>query len=436
MTLSQLYTTFDKGTPPSSLGTDRDYNIDLIPKLMLASEELVDILIFTDVVRYLEFKQIAGSYVYRKGKIDKAIVLNSWPRNRLLALVVSTVLLIVAVILSGGLSGAPLIPATPNEALMSSLFGFMEKIRARSFFEFIAKYDPADPSTHDNLDFKKMTASDVFKYFKLTPDVQEIIGHSMCLFQDDSFLQLPFSEIYNAMVLYSTSLRRASTSPYIYPRYGLGELPQSFARLSAVFGGTYMLAMPDIKIVRGEDGKVIGVSSKDEMAKCSAVICDPSYAASGGIETKVTNRVIRAICILNNPVPNTDNADSLQLIIPMSQVGRKHDIYVAVTSYAHDVAAKGHYIAIVSTVVETNDPEREIQIALNLLGPIVEKFVKIYDVCVPLDDGRSSNIFVSKSYDATSHFISVTQDVNDIYQRLTGDKLKLEKRATMDEEAK
>lgn len=37
------------------------------------------------------------------------------------------------------------------------------------------------------------------------------------------------------------------------------------------------------------------------------------------------------------------------------------------------VAGKGFYLAIVSTTVETNDPERELQPGLNLLGPIREK---------------------------------------------------------------
>jgi Rab GDP dissociation inhibitor len=37
----------------------------------MASEDLVNILVHTEVTRYLEFKQIAGSYVYRDGKIAK-----------------------------------------------------------------------------------------------------------------------------------------------------------------------------------------------------------------------------------------------------------------------------------------------------------------------------------------------------------------------------
>lgn len=44
-------------------------------------------------------------------------------------------------------------------------------------------------------------------------------------------------------------------------------------------------------------------------------------------------------------------------------------------SYAHNVAAQGKYIAIVSTTVETSDPEAEIEPALELIEPIDQKSV-------------------------------------------------------------
>lgn len=44
-------------------------------------------------------------------------------------------------------------------------------------------------------------------------------------------------------------------------------------------------------------------------------------------------------------------------------------------SYAHNVAAQGKYIAIVSTTVETSEPEAEIEPALELLEPIDQKSV-------------------------------------------------------------
>lgn len=51
------------------------------------------------------------------------------------------------------------------------------------------------------------------------------------------------------------------------------------------------------------------------------------------------------------------------------------DIYVCMISFAHNVAAQGKYIAIVSTTVETKEPEKEIRPALELLEPIEQKWV-------------------------------------------------------------
>ena len=42
-------------------------------------------------------------------------------------------------------------------------------------------------------------------------------------------------------------------------------------------------------------------------------------------------------------------------------------------SSTHNVCVKDVYIAIVSTIVETNNPEAEIEPGLKLLGPIFDK---------------------------------------------------------------
>ena len=51
------------------------------------------------------------------------------------------------------------------------------------------------------------------------------------------------------------------------------------------------------------------------------------------------------------------------------------DIYIAAVSAAHSVAAKDVWIAMVSTIVETSVPEREILPGLQLLGSVVDKWV-------------------------------------------------------------
>jgi Rab GDP dissociation inhibitor len=126
-------------------------------------------------------------------------------------------------------------------------------------------------------------------------------------------------------------MARYGKSPYIYPLYGLGELPQGFARLSAIYGGTYMLNTEVDEIMydgsrvaaikatmkeRGEEGEGMKFTTK-----CKKIIADPSYFPG---KAAVTGHLLKAICILNHPIASTDNSDSLQLIIPQSQVGRKH----------------------------------------------------------------------------------------------------------------
>jgi Rab GDP dissociation inhibitor len=54
------------------------------------------------------------------------------------------------------------------------------------------------------------------------------------------------------------------------------------------------------------------------------------------------------------------------------------------------------------------------------------RFVDIKDLYEPTDDGKDSGIFISRSYDSTSHFETVCSDVKDIYKRLTGNELKVE----------
>ena len=62
-------------------------------------------------------------------------------------------------------------------------------------------------------------------------------------------------------------------------------------------------------------------------------------------------------------------------------------------SDTHKVASKGKYLAMVSTTVETSNPEEELRPALELLGEIDEKFLFVTDLFEPNDDdGGSSKV--------------------------------------------
>jgi len=386
--LEELFQKFGMPAPDESYGRGRDWNVDLIPKFIMANGQLVKLLIHTGVTRYLEFKSVEGSYVMGKsGKISK-------------------------------------VPADGKEALSSDLMGLFEKRRFKNFLVFVQDFDESDPKTWKDVDPHKTTMEELYKKHGLDENTCDFVGHALALYRDDEYLAKPCLDSIKRIKLYSDSLARYGKSPYLYPLYGLGELPQGFARLSAIYGGTYMLDKPIDAIVYDDAGKVVGVKSGNETAKCKQVYCDPTYCPD---KVKKVGQVVRCICLLDHPVPNTKDQLSTQIIIPQKQVNRKSDIYVTMVSYTHQVASKNWFVAMVSTNVETDNPEHEIQPGVALLGPVKQKFLQISDVYAPLDDGVGSQHFISKSYDATSHFETTCKDVLDIFKRGTGEEFDFSK---------
>lgn len=229
LNLIQMYERF-RGTsaPPAQLGPSRDWNIDLVPKFMMANGKLVKTLIYTDVTRYLDFKAVDGSYVLVGGKVHK-------------------------------------VPATDMEALASPLMGFFEKRRARNFFSYVQGYDPKDPKTHNGTgarislkkaetekivlsranfhpflrmleklktlvgmqkhllvlfkptliisryigqDLHRMTMNELYTYFGLEQSTIDFIGHALALHRDDAYLTQPAILTANKIKLYYESLMR------------------------------------------------------------------------------------------------------------------------------------------------------------------------------------------------------------------------------------
>lgn len=390
LTLQQLWSKFGPNEQvPEELGKSTAYNIDLVPKFMMANGKLVKVLLHTGVTRYLAFKPVDGSFVLKGDKIHK-------------------------------------VPATDKEALRSALMGMFEKRRAKGFFAYVQRYDENDSSTHGGHDLKSMTMRELFKTFNLDANTIEFIGHALALREDDSYLDEAAIETVKRIKLYAESLARFNTNaPFIYPLYGLGELPQAFARLSAVYGGTYMLDKDDAEVVFDENGRATGVASHGETAKASFVVGDPSYFRS---KVRQVNKVARAYCIMSHPIPNTNEAHSAQIIIPQKQLSRSSDMYIFACSYAYNVASKGKWIALVSATMEGEDVQAELQPGLRLLGQIDYKFFDVKEVEEPINDPQQDGCFISKGYDASTHFESTVDDVLQLYKQITGEELDLSER--------
>ncbi|KAF9602431.1 hypothetical protein IFM89_027560 [Coptis chinensis] len=325
--------------PPPHLGSSRDYNVDMIPKFMMANGTLVRKLIHTDVTKYLSFKAVDGSFVFNKGKVHK-------------------------------------VPTTDMEALKSPLMGLFEKRRARKFFIYVQDYKESEPQTHEGMDRTRVTTRQLIAKYGLDDNTVDFIGHALALHRDDRYLDEPSLDTVMRMKLYAESLAQFD-----------------------------------------EEGKVFGVISEGEIARCKKVVCDPSYLLN---KVRKVGRVARAICIMSHPIPNRNDSHSVQVILPHKQLGSKSDMYLFYCSYSHNVAAKGKFIAFVSTEAETYHPEVELKQGIDLLGPVDEIFFDVYDRYEPVNEPSLDNCFISMSYDATTHFESTLMDVLNMYTLITG----------------
>ena len=388
LTLPTLFQKFRSTPPPEEkFGTNyRDWNVDLVPKFIMASGTLVKILLHARVTAYLDFRPIDGSYVYKDGKPQK-------------------------------------IPSTGSEILTSGIIGFFEKRTFYNFLNFVQNYDEKDPKTWKNgKNLKQTSMRELYESFGLAEYTRTFCGHAMALHLNDKYLDEPAEITCEAIKLYVYSTLRYGKSPYIYPLYGLGGMPEAFTRMCALHGGTFMLNRDIDEVLYNDEGKAWGVKSDNEIAKAPIIIGESTYFNKD--KSRLVGRTVRSICLLDHPVASTDNADSTQIIVPASQLNRTYDMYVCVMNWQHLVSSNGMWIAIVSTTVENEEnPIADLNPGIALLGNILERFDSVCPLYEPINKGEVDNCYITKSYDATSHFETVADNVLELYEQIMGEPL-------------
>lgn len=117
--LFKKYSNYKEGEEPwKKYGRVNDWNIDLVPKLLMSSGELTNILVSTDVTRYLEFMRIKGSFVYQGDRTYGTVYK---------------------------------VPSDAREALTSSLMGIWEKRRMKNFIEWVGAFNENDSTGHKGM---------------------------------------------------------------------------------------------------------------------------------------------------------------------------------------------------------------------------------------------------------------------------------------------
>ena len=344
------------------LEKDREFNIDLTPKLLLQDSKLKEFLVEHQIHELATFTAIKESYFYS----DR---LHSIPRSE-------------------------------SQSLRSSAISFRQKFNVIRFFYNVKSMFNKEslPSTG--------TMREEFARFGLNEDSCDFIGHAICLNLDDSYLDEPPNKTYDRIVRYVSSIvgYADTESPYIYPHYGLSELCQAFARRSASNGTTFMLGAK-FKIMENQQIKITDPNGMEHQVKAKKIIADPRYIN----KTNPIKRIIRCILILKK-----GKRESRSIIFLKKNLGRKNDVFCVILGASEMACPPEYEIAVLSTVQEGKDPKKEME-------PILEKFDAIKEFIEVRECYREEDtdwmVFTS-SVDESALMENIYDDINKVLIKL------------------
>lgn len=198
-----------KSLPQELVNKSRMFCIDLCPRLLFSNGDMVDLLVKSNVCRYHEFKN----------------------NTRILSMIDEQI---------------HIMPCSRSEVFTSSLLSdLIDKRKLMKFIELCMKFEPDESSDSFNdsdevLRNANIPISEFLTNRGINPTIKEFIINSIAMVEPDTPTKEACQQIKNFM----RATERYGRSPFLFPMYGCGEFPQSFCRLSAVFGGVYCLNTP------------------------------------------------------------------------------------------------------------------------------------------------------------------------------------------------
>uniref|UniRef100_A0A8C0K6Z5 Rab proteins geranylgeranyltransferase component A n=1 Tax=Canis lupus dingo TaxID=286419 RepID=A0A8C0K6Z5_CANLU len=163
----------------------RRFNIDLVSKLLYSRGLLIDLLIKSNVSRYAEFKNITRILAFREGRVEQ-------------------------------------VPCSRADVFNSKQLTMVEKRMLMKFLTFCMEYEK-HPDEYKA--YEEITFSEYLKTQKLTPNLQYFVLHSIAMTSETASNTI---DGLKATKNFLHCLGRYGNTPFLFPLYGQGELPQCF----------------------------------------------------------------------------------------------------------------------------------------------------------------------------------------------------------------
>ncbi|XP_020564746.1 rab proteins geranylgeranyltransferase component A 1 isoform X2 [Oryzias latipes] len=254
----------------------RRFNIDLVSKLLFSRGSLVDLLIRSNVSRYTEFKNVTRILTYRHGNLQQ-------------------------------------VPCSRADVFASRQLSVVEKRKLMRFLTSCIEETEMDQA------YSSQPYSKYLQDQQLGENLQHFLLHSIAMVTEDTPTEAGLASTRHFL----RSLGRYGNSPFLFPVYGLGEIPQCFCRMSAVFGGIYCLRHSVSCLIVDKDAnrcKAV-IDSRGQRISCSHFVVEDGYLGSRSSVTTPTRLLSRAILITDSSVLPSDSEQQVSMVtIPPGEV--------------------------------------------------------------------------------------------------------------------
>uniref|UniRef100_A0A8D2DMK4 Rab proteins geranylgeranyltransferase component A n=1 Tax=Sciurus vulgaris TaxID=55149 RepID=A0A8D2DMK4_SCIVU len=201
-----------------------------------------------------------------------------------------------------------LVPCSRADVFNSKQLTMVEKRMLMKFLTFCMEYEehPDEYKAYEDITF-----SEYLKTQKLTPNLQYFVLHSIAMTSETTSNTI---DGLKATKNFLHCLGRYGNTPFLFPLYGQGELPQCFCRICAVFGGIYCLHHSvQCKAIIDQFGQRI--ISKH-------FLVEDSYFSENTCSRVQYRQISRAVLITDRSVLKSDSDQQISiLIVPAEEPG-------------------------------------------------------------------------------------------------------------------
>ncbi|KAM3869029.1 rab proteins geranylgeranyltransferase component A 1 [Diretmus argenteus] len=255
----------------------RRFNIDLVSKLMYSRGSLVDLLIKSNVSRYAEFKNVTRILTYRHGNVEQ-------------------------------------VPCSRADVFASRQLSVVEKRKLMRFLTSCLE------ETQEHQAFTGRPYLEFLRNQQLGNNLEHFLLYSIAMATENTPTEVGLASTRHFL----RCLGRYGNTPFLFPLYGLGEIPQCFCRMCAVFGGIYCLRHSVHCVVVAKDTnrcKAV-IDSRGQRISCSHFVVEDGYVGAEHKHVTTSARSIsRAVLITDGSILPSESDQQVSMVTIPGEMG-------------------------------------------------------------------------------------------------------------------